>query len=35
VNNFSEVSKEMIEELKAERQKVKGERDEHWKKNPG
>jgi two-component system, NtrC family, sensor kinase len=28
VNNFSEVSKEMIEELKAERQKVKGERDE-------
>jgi signal transduction histidine kinase len=28
VNNFSEVSKEMIEELKAERQKVKDERDE-------
>ncbi len=28
VNNFSEVSKEMIEELKAERLKVKAERDE-------
>ena len=28
VNNFSDVSKEMIEELKAERQKGKGERDE-------
>ena len=28
VNNFSEVSMEMIEDLKAERSKVKGERDE-------
>jgi signal transduction histidine kinase len=28
VNNFSEVSKELIEEMKAERVKVKGERDE-------
>jgi tetratricopeptide (TPR) repeat protein len=28
VNNFSEVSKELIEEVKSERSKVKGERDE-------
>jgi signal transduction histidine kinase len=28
VNNFSEVNKELIEELKSERSKVKGERDE-------
>ena len=35
VNNFSEVSKEMIEELKAERQKVKGERDEAGRRTPG